>query len=94
MAKTIDHVYFQGHTFGEVMYAVPYMSGFILLCGIFVSLLKKSGITGDLRFIQICIFKDCAIMINEMMTETKPLTCIYMNETNHGYIFQDFSRRL
>ena len=72
------------------MSAVPYMSGFIFRFVVFfVSLLEKSGITGDLRFIQTCIFKDCALMINEMMTETKPLTCIYMNETNDGYIFQD-----
>ena len=36
MARTLGHVYFQGHTHGEVMSAVPDMSGFIFRFAVFL----------------------------------------------------------
>ena len=43
MDRTIGHVYFQGHTRGEVMSAVPDMSGFIFRFAVFsqVGLMEK-----------------------------------------------------
>ena len=47
--RTMDHLYFQGHTRGEVMSAVPYMSGFIFrICVIFLS--NKLNIKTKIQF--------------------------------------------
>ena len=48
MARTIGHVYFQGHTRGEVMSAVPDMSGFKFRFAVFLKKTLEFYYTEDL----------------------------------------------
>ena len=51
LARTMGHVNFQGQTFGEVMSAVPYISGCIFCIAVFLGQGSVKGFKGELGFL-------------------------------------------